>query len=214
MTQPSEQPATDRDATDGSGPTEPAERRQLTSAKEMRALAHPLRVAATELLAREGPMTATQLGEILGESPANMSFHLRTLAKYGFIEETPGGTGRERLWSRVGRGTAWEMDSEDAATASAALGLSRHLAQRAYERRQEWDLTRSTYPREWRQASFVYDITTYLTADELDALGEQISALLERYAERTSDRTLRPEGAEPVSIVVSGHPLPPTPSGN
>lgn len=194
--------------------TEPRQRRQLTSAKEMRALAHPLRVAATELLAREGPMTATQLGEILGESPANMSFHLRTLAKYGFIEETPGGTGRERLWSRVDRGAAWEMDSEDAATASAALGLSRYLAQRAFDRRQEWDLTRSAYAKEWRQAAFVYDTTTYLTATELEALGEQIAALLDRYAGRTSDRDLRPEGSMPVSIVVTGHPLPPTPSGN
>jgi DNA-binding transcriptional ArsR family regulator len=207
MTTPSDQPTPDPE------PQRP-ERRQLTSAKEMRALAHPLRVAATELLAREGPMTATQLGEILGESPANMSFHLRTLAKYGFVEEAPGGSGRERPWARVGRGTAWDMDSDDAATASAALGLARHMAQRAFDRRLEWDLTRATYPKEWRQAAFVYDITTYLTAAELDALGEQLNALLDRFAERTSDHASRPEGAMPVSIVVSGHPLPPTPSGN
>lgn len=158
-------------------------------------------------------MTATQLGELLGESPANMSFHLRTLAKYGFVEEAPGGSGRERPWRRVGRGTAWDMDSDDAATAAAALGLSQHMAQRAYQRRQEWDLTRAAYPKEWRQAAFVYDITTYLTAEELARLGEEINALLERYADRTV-REQRPEGAQPVSIVVTGHPLPPTPSGN
>ena len=46
-------------------------------------------------------MTATQAGEALGESPANVSFHLRTLAKYGFVEEAPGGTGRQRPWRRV-----------------------------------------------------------------------------------------------------------------
>ena len=55
----------------------------------MRALAHPVRVALLELLGRDGPMTATQAGEALGESPANASFHLRTLAKYGFVEEAP-----------------------------------------------------------------------------------------------------------------------------
>ena len=29
----------------------------------------------------------------MGESPANASFHLRQLAKYGFVEEAEGGTG-------------------------------------------------------------------------------------------------------------------------
>jgi hypothetical protein len=33
---------------------------------------------------------------MLGESPANCAFHLRTLAKYGFVEEAGGGRGRER----------------------------------------------------------------------------------------------------------------------
>ena len=180
----------------------------------MRALAHPTRVAAIELLSREGPMTATQLGEILDESPANISYHLRTLAKYGFVEEAPGGTGRERPWSRVGIGNSWEIDNEDAATATAAVGLARHMAQRAAERRDEWELTRSSYSKAWREASFACYTTTYLTSDELREVGEELSRVLERYGGRTADRTLRPAGAMPVTVVVQGHPLPPTPSGN
>jgi hypothetical protein len=34
--------------------------------------------------------------ETLGESPANCACHLRTLEKYGFVEEAGGGRGRER----------------------------------------------------------------------------------------------------------------------
>jgi DNA-binding transcriptional ArsR family regulator len=190
------------------------ERRQLTDAKEMRALAHPTRVAALELLSRDGPMTATQLGDVLDESPANMSFHLRTLARHGFVEEAPGGTGRERPWCRVGLGNSWEVDSEDAATASAALGLARNMAQRAFDRRNEWELTRSSYAREWRDASFECFTTTYLTADELQELGAEMTRLLDRFADRTADRDLRPNGAMPVTVVIHGHPLPPTPAGN
>lgn len=189
-------------------------RRQLTDAKEMRALAHPTRVAALELLSRDGTLTATQLGDILDESPANMSFHLRTLARHGFVEEAPGGTGRERPWCRVGAGNAWEVDSEDAATASAALGLARNMAQRAFDRRNEWELTRSSYGREWREASFECFTTTYLTAEELQELGAEMTRLLDRFADRTADRDLRPHGAMPVTVVVHGHPLPPTPAGN
>jgi DNA-binding transcriptional ArsR family regulator len=208
MTTPSQ------DTKDTAGDTPRRERRRLTDAKEMRALAHPTRVAAIELLSREGSMTATQLGEQLGESPANMSFHLRTLAKYGFVEEAPGGTGRERPWSRVGQANSWELDSDDALTASAAVGLARNLAQRAFDRRTEWELTRSSYAKEWREASFECYGTTYLTADELLEVGEEMTRVLDRYSGRTADRDQRPAGAKPVTIAFHGHPLPPTPAGN
>jgi DNA-binding transcriptional ArsR family regulator len=209
MTTPSEPIPTAADE-----PAPARQRRLLTGAKEMRALAHPTRVAAIELLSREGQLTATQLGDILDESPANMSFHLRTLAKYGFVEEAPGGTGRERPWTRVGTGNSWEIDSDDAATTSAAVGLARSMAQRAFDRHSEWDLTRSSYAKEWREAAFEAYSTTYLTPAELHAVGEEMTRILDRFAERTADRDLRPAGAMPVAVVVHGHPLPPTPSGN
>lgn len=64
----------------------------------MRALAHPTRLQIRELLDECGPLTATELAHRTGQSPANCSFHLRTLAKYGFIEEASGGRGRTRPW--------------------------------------------------------------------------------------------------------------------
>ena len=75
--------------------------REITDPKAMRALAHPLRLTLLEQLGRAGTLTATQAAEIVGESPANCSFHLRTLAKYGFVEEAATGQGRERPWRRV-----------------------------------------------------------------------------------------------------------------
>jgi hypothetical protein len=49
----------------------------------MRALAHPLRVALIEASsqAETRTLTATEASDLLGESPANCAFHLRTLAK-------------------------------------------------------------------------------------------------------------------------------------
>jgi DNA-binding transcriptional ArsR family regulator len=189
-------------------------RRQLTDAREIRALAHPLRMSLLEALGREGPLTATEAGELLGESPANMSFHLRTLAKYGYVEEAPGGTGRQRPWRRVAVGHELELDSDEAAASIAAQTLSRHIAARALERRAEWEATRTSFPQEWRDASFAFDSLLYLTADELEAVGGELLALLDRYAERGPDRSKRPAGAYPVALVAHGHPLPPSPSGN
>ena len=150
----------------------------------------------------------------LGESPANTSFHLRTLAKYGFVEEAPGGSGRQRPWRRVPVGNSFDLDSDDAAAAAAAAGLSRHFAQRAYERRETWDATRSSYPRAWREASFVFDAMTYLTVAELKAVGEEIMAIIDRCSDRLADHSKRPAGSSPVSVIATGHPLAPTPAGN
>ena len=109
-------------------------------------------------------MTATQAGEALGESPANTSFHLRTLAKYGFVEEAPGGTGRQRPWRRVALTHSWGHDNENPATDAAAEGLARFFDHRIAERRDIWQATRGSYPKEWRDASIVFSSVTYLTA--------------------------------------------------
>src|SRR5580693_1042753 len=75
-----------------------ADLRRVTDARTLRALAHPVRIALIEALILGGAMTATQVGERIGESPTTCSFHLRQLAKYGFVEEAGGGRGRARPW--------------------------------------------------------------------------------------------------------------------
>ena len=69
--------------------------------RAMRALTHPLRLSLLELLAVSGPATAAACGRALGAPQANCSFHLRQLAKYGFVEEAEAEAGadkRERRW--------------------------------------------------------------------------------------------------------------------
>ena len=64
--------------------------RQLTDSQTLRALTHPVRIALIEALLLGGAMTATEVGERISESPTTCSFHLRQLAKYGFVEEAGG----------------------------------------------------------------------------------------------------------------------------
>ena len=50
----------------------------------------------------EGPGTATEVAEVVGITPSAASYHLRMLAKYGFVEDAPArgdGTGAG-LWRR------------------------------------------------------------------------------------------------------------------
>jgi len=64
----------------------------------LRALTHPARQSLLRALAAAGSATATELAGQIGESPANCSWHLRQLARYGFVTEAGGGTGRQRPW--------------------------------------------------------------------------------------------------------------------
>lgn len=186
--------------------------RELTDPRTMRALAHPVRIALLEALTREGPMTATAAGEAVGESPANASFHLRTLAKYGFVEEAGGGSGRSRPWRLVALGTRFR-GSDDADAALAGRALEQMHIRRTVERLQEWVTTRDALPAPWNEAGFQSSNIAYLTPDEVEQVGEELTAVVLRYRERTLDKGKRPKDARPVQLVAFGHPLPPMPSG-
>ena len=85
--------------------------RRLTHPRELAALAHPVRIGILELLSIEGPQTATDLAERLGESPANCSWHLRKLAEFDFVQETGDGRGRRRPWRVTELGLSWDADA-------------------------------------------------------------------------------------------------------
>lgn len=66
----------------------------------LRGLAHPIRLQLLELLAGE-QLTPTRAAVLTGETVANCSFHLRQLAKYGFVEATDGADRRHHPWRLV-----------------------------------------------------------------------------------------------------------------
>ncbi|MEU4384295.1 helix-turn-helix domain-containing protein [Promicromonospora sp. NPDC023805] len=80
----------------------------------LRALAHPLRIRILDLLPIRGPLTASKLGEIVGESSGSTSYHLRQLAKHGLVREVEGkGTARERWWERTPGGFSISSAGKD-----------------------------------------------------------------------------------------------------
>ncbi|WP_225799824.1 helix-turn-helix domain-containing protein [Streptomyces sp. NK15101] len=174
---------------------------RLTDPRALRAYAHPLRMSLVGLLRSSGPFTATRAAELTGESVASCSYHLRILAKYGLVEEAPGGRGREKPWRATARYTEWPDHSEDAAVAEAADALGAAVIERYFERVTRALENRHRLPKEWREAEEFGDSLLHLTPEELTGLGERIGELLRPYEARTSDPSLRPAGARPVSIL-------------
>jgi len=179
----------------------------------MRAMAHPTRIDLMELVAREGELTATEAAERLGLTPANCSFHLRQLAKHGFVEEGEPRPGRARPWRIGSVRHSWDETGADSETDAAAQALTSVILDRDIARLQDWIAGRSGADAAWRKAAFLGESLMYLTREELEALGQGIIEQVLAYSDRI-DPERRPDGAVPVQFLTAGFPLPVTPTGN
>lgn len=181
----------------------------ITDPRAMRALAHPTRMALMEVLAAEGSATATRCAEVVGESQASCSFHLRQLAKYGFVEEAGSDDRRERPWRLVTVHQNISAVQPDVPSAVAADQLDRVFAQRLADQRLRWIDTHHDEPEEWQRAAFSSTAMVPLTAAELDELGSRIAELIKPYVSRIEDAASRPDGARWVQVSASGFPMTP-----
>jgi DNA-binding transcriptional ArsR family regulator len=180
----------------------------------MRALAHPLRLSILQRLQHDGPATATMLAAACGESSGSTSFHLRQLAKHGFIEELPErGNARERWWQARVRGFSFPAvatASGEAASASAAQLETAAALLRSRILDQNAELLAGYLDREpeldpaWRNAAVFANSTTYLTVDELERVGAALLEIVRRFERH--DPKSRPAGSRRVRFMTYGLP--------
>jgi DNA-binding transcriptional ArsR family regulator len=185
---------------------EPEKTLTLTDPRALRALAHPTRLKLVGLLRKHGPLTATQAGVLLDEVPASASFHLRQLAKYGLVEEAPGGRGRERPWQATARFTSWSGVGAGPEMEAADQVLSSLVADRYREQFVGWLTERSQQPLEWQKAASYGDLAVYVTAEELERVGEQMRAVLDPFLARIDDPAARPEDSRLVTVIQLAFP--------
>ncbi|PRX92465.1 helix-turn-helix domain-containing protein [Allonocardiopsis opalescens] len=189
---------------DPAAPSAP-ERREI-DATALHGLAHPLRVQLWDALYAHGPATASRLARRLGESSGATSYHLRQLARYGFIEEDPDHPGgRERWWRTPPGGTSMSghafMRSE--ATRDAARLVLGEWHRNRLRRLERWKAEAQHHP-EWdggvEASSFLH-----LRPDELAELRDDLFAVLDRWRERTHGRD--EPAARRVEVQLSGFPV-------
>jgi len=182
------------------------ESRTITDPKVLRALAHPLRLKLIEELSLHGPATATQLAERFGESPANCSWHLRQLARYGYVVEAPGGSGRNRPWQASNRGNEWDSATTDEEFAEAGRAASDVITRWEFDALHAYWNKISSDPPEWREASFFSQTLVWLTAEELAEIGREVGEVFLRHMRRHNHPDERPATARAVRLVAWGVP--------
>lgn len=156
-------------------------------------LAHPVRAALLELVRERGTLTSTEAARQLGHSSGLCSFHLRQLARYGYLEEADHGRGRVRPWRlAVAEATPAGDDGFGA--------LARDLEDEGYRR---WLAGQLGVPPEWRRDQ-AFSMVLQLTPAELAEAAEEIRAVLDRYR-RGAGRGRA--GTRPVAAIARLFPL-------
>jgi DNA-binding transcriptional ArsR family regulator len=180
---------------------------QLTDPKMMRALAHQARIAIWMHLGLNGPATATECAEIAGLSPSACSYHLRTLARHGFVEEdrASAADGRERPWrARLLAFNISEGPGVPAATQMASRLLVENMRAAAEENRARYMARQSEYPADWQAASGELFSAAHVTPEELQRMREQVIEVMAPYVRL--DPASRPPGTLPVRIMLDLFP--------
>ncbi len=162
----------------------------LTSAKQMRALAHPLRLRILGELRVGGPRSVGGLSEVFDEAPGTLSYHLGKLAEFGFVEEAPelAADRRERWWRSVHELTRIDQAAPDASVAERrassamrhqVIDVSSAILHKAID-------DAEALPREWVEAAVSSDTVAFLTAAELAEAGADLEAVLAKWRARSN----------------------------
>lgn len=175
----------------------------------IRALSHPLRLELMDLLHELGEATATECAAEVGESVASCSFHLRQLAKYGFVEPADR-RGRERPWRPVQQRLDLRPDAEVAGSVHAVAEIASLEVLRQGERARAYFARLHREPDAWVQASTVTGGSFWATVEEMAELSRDLQQILDRFEGRSADPSLRPPGARQGRFFAVVNPEPTT----
>ncbi|WP_225830730.1 transcriptional regulator [Streptomyces sp. NK08204] len=153
---------------------------QLT-ARNLRGLAHPLRVRMLTILRTEGPATATTLARRLDQNTGATSYHLRQLAEYGFIVEVPSRGGRRERWWQAAHANTVVPDDEVLAGGDGLGIVYLQALGRVWSDAMTTAIdATASLPPEWRDAQDFGDYVLTLTPAEAKELTAEIHRLLRR----------------------------------
>lgn len=172
---------------------------EITDPQAMRALAHPVRLAALSHLQRHGPATATALSEHVGASPSVTSWHLRHLASFGLVADGPAPEGaedrRRRWWHAVARGFRFEMPDGPEGRL-----LRTRMMDQALDHVRHWMVdVEPVLDEQWNKQAGSANTGLRITLAEARRLDQAIEQLLAPYVQRGVDGA--PSGARQVRVI-------------
>ncbi|WP_410814216.1 helix-turn-helix domain-containing protein [Micromonospora sp. 067-2] len=183
-----------------------APRRVHLDNRQVRTLAHPLRMRLLGSLRIDGPATATALAEKLATNTGATSYHLRQLAEVGLVSEDPDrGTGRQRWWQAEHDVSEFEstgFDDDDDARA-AVQWIQANQVRIMADLAERWMAVEHHQSPAWRDAAGMSDLALPLDPARLRALTGELWAVLMRYRD---EAVAVGADVKPVHVFVAGFP--------
>jgi DNA-binding transcriptional ArsR family regulator len=179
-------------------------RRRITEPAALEALAHPVRLDIINYLMASGPATASTCARAVNDTPSNCSYHLRTLAKVGLVDEVPSADGRERLWQALITGFETGGADPTAPSTRQEAQLIAVSVQRDQRLARDYLARRDRIPARWRAADAYATYTLRMTPHELIDLGQRLDALIRPYLAATREDT--PDASALVHLGVHAFP--------
>jgi DNA-binding transcriptional ArsR family regulator len=182
--------------------------RTITDSRVLAAMTHPLRRRLLSMLKVDGPSTASVLAERTDQGVGNISHHLRVLATAGLIEEVPelARDRREHWWRRVGPALQWSVTdfADDPAAEAVAMAAESLTFDFQLDTIRRWAAEQGEKQGQWPHGPFGASTWMRLTDDELVEVGQEILAVMRRWA----DRDLPDDGQERGTVLVVAHGVP------
>jgi DNA-binding transcriptional ArsR family regulator len=160
--------------------------RRLDDPEVLKGLAQPIRQRLFRLLIQIGPATVGTLAKRMSADPGLVSYHLRELARRGFIEDVPepARDRRERWWRAIPGSADWSsLDFRTPEGQAIAAMVKGQMMADEFARLRRYDQTRDTWSEEWQRAATSSDSFLRLTPDELKQLTAELLAVLKRWGE-------------------------------
>ncbi|MCW2797583.1 helix-turn-helix domain-containing protein [Nocardioides sp.] len=163
-----------------------AELRRVHDPKLLRAIAHPLRNRILTELEASGSLRAADIARVL-DVPANQaSFHLRQLAKYGLVEEDVAAARdkRDRVWRTT---SAAAMDVDLGTIEKAPGGKAASAVFRRNKAAWNHYIVDQAYSEDRPEGTMrgIGEFALKLTRDEARQVSDEVSDLLQGWADRT-----------------------------
>jgi DNA-binding transcriptional ArsR family regulator len=178
------------------------------TAREVRALAHPLRLQLLECLLASGPATASMLARELGESSGATSYHLRALASADLIvEDLERRKGRERWWKHARKFQLISSAPADDAEYNAAVAqLESVMLGRDEEGLRRYLHNRADFTPDWQETAFIGGWNVWATREDVDELSRCVTDWLRAHRLPAHERA---EGATRVHVTYRALPQQP-----
>lgn len=166
----------------------------------LRGLTHPLRVRLLGRLRAEGPATASQLAKEYDTTSGDISYHLRQLARFGFIEEdSERGNKRERWWRAAHDRTIFDELAMDPEDREIARWLNNQVVGHSIERLGRAATNWRDWPDAWQPTFTASDVLLDLTPAEAEDLKQQMISLLDSFRPHQADQEVA-EGRRVIAV--------------